>query len=180
MSLNCNTGACIFVEKILIIFIYAPPNSTKIKCDWHCVVGKDIWKKSCNKFKRFVVKSLSSEQFSKVTPKSSNSSWQTGLLNTAYTVSEKGLNLFCLWCLSHSNVLLAWVSTVLSLWSIFRFLIIMNNNCIQRRSSRFYTLSSLRRELSPTQSCANHVQHVERLSCARCCVPHSTKGQLSY
>ena len=47
-----------------------------------------------------------------------------------------------------------------------------NNNRIQRRYSRFFTISSQRCELSQTyaqvawvQSCANHVQHIERLSC---------------
>ena len=47
-----------------------------------------------------------------------------------------------------------------------------NNNSIQRRYSRFFTISSQRRELSPTRTlkwpgrntCANHVQHIERLS----------------
>ena len=46
-----------------------------------------------------------------------------------------------------------------------------NNNRIQRRYSRFFTISPQRRELSQTyaqvaraQSCANHVQHIERLS----------------
>ena len=46
-----------------------------------------------------------------------------------------------------------------------------NNNCIQRRYSRFFTISSQRRELSPTRklkwpecNCANHVQHIKRLS----------------
>ena len=39
---------------------------------------------------------------------------------------------------------------------------------IQRRNSRFFTISSLRREpyaqVVRAQSCANHVQHIERLS----------------
>ena len=47
-----------------------------------------------------------------------------------------------------------------------------NNNRIQRRYLRCFTISSQRRELSPTctlkwpgaQPCANHVQHIERLS----------------
>ena len=45
-----------------------------------------------------------------------------------------------------------------------------NNNRIQKRYLRFFTISSQRREMSPThevarvQSCANHVQHIERLS----------------
>ena len=46
-----------------------------------------------------------------------------------------------------------------------------NNNRIQRRNSRFFTISSQRRELSQmyvqvarAQPCANHVQHIERLS----------------
>ena len=52
-----------------------------------------------------------------------------------------------------------------------------NNNLIQKRNSRFFTISSLRREPSPTrrltwpgrvQSCANHQQHTERLSRAAC------------
>ena len=46
-----------------------------------------------------------------------------------------------------------------------------NNNRFQRRYSRFFAISSQRRELSQTyaqvvraQPCANHVQHIERLS----------------
>ena len=46
-----------------------------------------------------------------------------------------------------------------------------NNNRIQRRYSKFFTISSQRRKLSQTcaqvaraQSCANHVQRIERLS----------------
>ena len=58
-----------------------------------------------------------------------------------------------------------------------------NNNRIQRRYSRFFTISSQRRELSPTRtlkwpgtcntSSAYHVQ-------VSCYVPLGTKGQLSY
>ena len=64
-----------------------------------------------------------------------------------------------------------------------------NNNRIQRRYSRFFTISSQRRELSPTRmikwprrnrvqitcntSSADHVQ-------VSCYVPLGTKGQLSY
>ena len=46
------------------------------------------------------------------------------------------------------------------------------------RSSKLFRISSLRRELSPfpAQSCANHVQHLERLSRAICRVPRGTKG----
>ena len=72
------------------------------------------------------------------------------------------------------------------------------NNCIERRNSRlFYNLLTAPRTVSNTyahvawaQSCANHVQHIEQLSRAThralitcnmsCCVPHDTKGQLSY
>ena len=52
-------------------------------------------------------------------------------------------------------------------------------NRIERCNSRFFTISPLCCELSPThnyapvarvQLCANHVQHIERLSCATCCV----------
>ena len=41
-----------------------------------------------------------------------------------------------------------------------------NNNRIQRRYSRFFTISSQRRELSPTRTLKwpGHVQHIERLS----------------
>ena len=46
-----------------------------------------------------------------------------------------------------------------------------NNNRTQRRYSRLFTISSQRRSVSNTyaqvaraQSCANHVQHIERLS----------------
>ena len=50
-----------------------------------------------------------------------------------------------------------------------------NNNHIQRRYLRFFTISSQCRKLSNThahvaqaESCANHVQHIERLSRATC------------
>ena len=51
-----------------------------------------------------------------------------------------------------------------------------NDNCIQRRNSRFvYNLLTALRTVSNTyaqvaraQSCANHVQHLERLSRAAC------------
>ena len=63
-----------------------------------------------------------------------------------------------------------------------------DNNRIQRRKSRFFTISSLRRELSPTrtlkgalaQSCANHVQLIKRISRVTCYVPRGTKRQLSF
>ena len=37
---------CSFLEKVLNIFIYASPNSNKIKFDWHCVLGQGIRKKN--------------------------------------------------------------------------------------------------------------------------------------
>ena len=51
-----------------------------------------------------------------------------------------------------------------------------DSNCVQRRNLRFFTISSLRSEPSPThtlkwpraQSCANYVQHIERSPCATC------------
>ena len=62
-----------------------------------------------------------------------------------------------------------------------------DNDCIQRRSSRFlYNLLTALRAVSNTyaqeakaQSCANDMQHMERLSRATCRVPLGTKGQLS-
>ena len=53
-----------------------------------------------------------------------------------------------------------------------------NNNRIQRHHSRFFIISSLRRKPSPNtyaqvarvQSCVNHMQHIESLSRAKCCV----------
>ena len=53
-----------------------------------------------------------------------------------------------------------------------------NNNRIQRHNSRFFTISSQRREPSPTRmlkwprrnQVQNQVQHIERLSRATCCV----------
>ena len=61
-----------------------------------------------------------------------------------------------------------------------------DNNRIQRRYSRFFTISSQRRELSPTRTPRrNRVQitcntlsayHVQ----VSCYVPFGTKGQLSY
>ena len=55
-----------------------------------------------------------------------------------------------------------------------------NNSRIEGRNSKFFMIS-LRRELSQTRSlkCANHVQHIDRLSRATCSVPLGTKGQLS-
>ena len=51
----------------------------------------------------------------------------------------------------------------------------------------FYNLLSAPRTVSNThaqgaraQPCANHVQHIKRLSCTTCNVPLETKGQLSY
>ena len=42
------------------------------------------------------------------------------------------------------------------------------------------TVSKTDTQVARTQSYANHVQHVERLSCGTCHVPQGTKGQLSY
>ena len=54
-----------------------------------------------------------------------------------------------------------------------------NNNRIQRRNSRLFTISSLRREPSNTYAqvaraklCENHVQHIERLPRATCVTCH--------
>ena len=56
-----------------------------------------------------------------------------------------------------------------------------NNNRIERRNSRFFTISSLRCEPSPTRTLKwlgrNHVQITCNLSCY---MPCGTKGQLSY
>ena len=63
-----------------------------------------------------------------------------------------------------------------------------NNNRIQRRYLRFFTISSQRRELSPTRMLKwpgrNHVQITCNTSSAyhvqvSCYVPLGTKGQLS-
>ena len=52
-----------------------------------------------------------------------------------------------------------------------------NNNCIQRRNSSFFfynlltvlqTISNTYTQVARAPSCANHVQHIERLSCAIC------------
>ena len=42
------------------------------------------------------------------------------------------------------------------------------------------TVSNMYAQVVKAQSCANHMQHVERLSHATCDVPHGMKGQLSY
>ena len=42
------------------------------------------------------------------------------------------------------------------------------------------TVSNMYTQVARTQSCANHMQHIERLSRATCSVPLGTKGQLSY
>ena len=72
---------------------------------------------------------------------------------------------------------------------IFFFLNSNNNNHIQRRYSIFFTISSQRRELSPTRTLKwpgrNRVQITCNTSSAyrvqvSCFVPLGTKGQLSY
>ena len=62
-----------------------------------------------------------------------------------------------------------------------------NNRTEWRNSRFFYNLLTAPRTVSIThalvaraQSCANHVQHIERLSRVTCRVPRGTKGQLSY
>ena len=42
------------------------------------------------------------------------------------------------------------------------------------------TVSNTYAEVARAQLCANHVQHIERLSRAICHVPPGTTGQLSY
>ena len=42
------------------------------------------------------------------------------------------------------------------------------------------TVSNMYTQVAQAQSCANHVQHIERLSRATCYMPRGTKGQLSY
>ena len=65
-----------------------------------------------------------------------------------------------------------------------------NNNHIEKNNSRFFfffcnlltasqTVSNMYAQVARAQSCANHVQHIERLSCATCWVPLGMKGQLS-
>ena len=57
-----------------------------------------------------------------------------------------------------------------------------HQNRIQRRKSRFLTISSLRCELSPTRTFKypgrNRVQHIDRLSCATCVACHEGTAQL--
>ena len=63
-----------------------------------------------------------------------------------------------------------------------------NSNRNQRRNSRFLTISSLRRELSPTRTLKwpgrnrvqNHVRRRALITCNMCCVLLGTKGQISY
>ena len=64
-----------------------------------------------------------------------------------------------------------------------------NNNRIQRRYSRFFTVSSQRRELSPTCTLKWPRRNRVQITCSTssayhvqvsCCVPLGTKGQLSY
>ena len=63
------------------------------------------------------------------------------------------------------------------------------NNRIQRRYSRFFTISSQRRELSPTRTLKWPVRNRAQITCntssayhvqVSCHVPLGTKGQLSY
>ena len=71
---------------------------------------------------------------------------------------------------------------------IIKVVMIINNNRIDRRKSRFFsnlltaprTVSNTYAQVAGAQSCANHVQHVERSSHAACRVSRGTKGQLSY
>ena len=42
------------------------------------------------------------------------------------------------------------------------------------------TVSNTYTQVAWGQPCANPKQHILRLSCATCCVPHATKEQLSY
>ena len=42
------------------------------------------------------------------------------------------------------------------------------------------TVSNMYAQVARVQSCANHVQHIERLSRATCRAPRGTNGQLSY
>ena len=42
------------------------------------------------------------------------------------------------------------------------------------------TVSNTYAQVAKVQLCANHVQHIERLSRTTCRVPLGTKGQLSY
>ena len=42
------------------------------------------------------------------------------------------------------------------------------------------TVSNTYTQVARAQSCANHVQHIGRLSCVTCYVPRGTKEQLSY
>ena len=58
-----------------------------------------------------------------------------------------------------------------------------NNSRIERRNSRFLqsphwapTVSNTYAQVVQAQSCANHAQHIERLSRAACSVPLGTKG----
>ena len=63
-----------------------------------------------------------------------------------------------------------------------------NKNRTERRNSRFFynplitpwTVSYTYSQVAREQSCACHVQHIERLSRATYRVPRGTKGQLSY
>ena len=65
----------------------------------------------------------------------------------------------------------------------------INGNRTERRNSRFSSLRREPSELSPpqsyalvarAQSCANHLQHIGRLSRETFRVPRGTKGQISY
>ena len=61
-----------------------------------------------------------------------------------------------------------------------------NMSALKGANRDFHNLLTAPRTVSNTcapvaraQSCADHVQHMERLSHATCRVPHGTKGQLS-
>ena len=74
-----------------------------------------------------------------------------------------------------------------SLWMIIIIIIMIIIIALKGAIRDFYNLLTALRTVSNTyaqvaqvQSCANHVENIERLSCATCCVPLGRKVQLSY
>ena len=70
---------------------------------------------------------------------------------------------------------------------VFVSFAINNNIHVEGAIQDFYnflsapqTVSNLSAEVAWAQLCANHVQHIKRLSRATCSVPVGMKGQLSY
>ena len=93
-----------------------------------------------------------------------------------------------LWVNGSANKIKAQINAIYILSAQLLLYYYHNTDRIERRKSRyFYNLLTALRSVSNTyaqvsrsQSCANHVQHIGRLSRATCRVSRGMKGQFSY